>query len=119
MLRRVFVHPGLVLEVGSGTGQHAAWLPRFLPHLSWQPTDVGEALAGIRLWLAEAALPNVADPLGLDVLRWPWPVTEVDYVFSANTVHIMSWPMVEAFFCRRRAGPAAGRGFLPLRAVPS
>ena len=98
VLREVFSRPGLVLEIGSGTGQHAAWLPRFLPHLTWQPTDVADALPGIRLRLAEAALPNLAAPVELDVLDQPWPVAEVDYVFSANTVHIMSWPMVEACF---------------------
>ena len=98
VIRRVFSRPGVVLEVGSGTGQHAAWLPRFLPHLVWQPSDVAENLPGIRAWLDEAALPNVLTPVGLDVLSAPWPVTACDYVFSANTVHIMSWPMVEAFF---------------------
>ena len=98
VLRRVFRRPGLVLEVGSGTGQHAAWLPQFLPHLTWQPTDVAGNLPGIRAWLAEAALPNVVEPLVLDVSHWPWPVTDADYVFSANTAHIMSWPVVESFF---------------------
>ena len=98
VIRQVFSRPGVVLEVGSGTGQHAAWLPRFLPHLTWQPSDVAENLPGIRAWLDEAALSNVLPPLGLDVMQTPWPVMACDYVFSANTVHIMSWPMVEAFF---------------------
>jgi SAM-dependent methyltransferase len=98
VIRQVFSRPGVVLEVGSGTGQHAAWLPRFLPHLTWQPSDVAENLPGIRAWLDEAALSNVLPPLGLDVMQTPWPVMACDYVFSANTVHIMSWPMVESFF---------------------
>lgn len=98
VLERVFTGPGQVLEIGSGTGQHAAWLPRFLPHLRWQPSDVKASLPGIRQWIAESGLPNVDEPVELDVLRWPWSVTKADYVFSANTVHIMSWPMVEAFF---------------------
>ena len=98
ILQQVFVEPGRVLEIGSGTGQHAAWFPAYLPHLQWQPTEVEENLPGIRAWLAEAELDNVSAPMVLDVSRQPWPVEKADYVFSANTVHIMSWPMVEAFF---------------------
>ncbi len=98
ILQQVFVEPGKVLEVGSGTGQHATWLPGYLTHLQWQPTEVEENLPGIRAWLADAALENVLAPMVLDVSRQPWPVEQTDYVFSANTVHIMSWPMVEAFF---------------------
>ena len=81
--------PATVLEIGSGTGQHAAWLPRFLPHLQWQPSDVAAHLPGIRQWLDEAALDNVRTPLALDV-RASWPQQHYDALFSANTFHIMS-----------------------------
>lgn len=87
-----------VLEVGSGTGQHAVHFAAQMPHLVWHTSDVAEHHAGIRLWLEEAGLPNIRPPLRLDVVRDPWPELTVDAVYSANTVHIMGWPEVEAFF---------------------
>jgi cyclopropane fatty-acyl-phospholipid synthase-like methyltransferase len=87
-----------VLEIGSGTGQHAVYFATALPHLTWYTSDCVEYHAGIRLWLEEAALPNVHAPLALDVARSEWPALDVDAVFSANTAHIMHWPEVEAMF---------------------
>lgn len=98
VLRRYLDRPGTILEIGSGTGQHAVYFGAALPHLDWQPSDVPAHLPGIRLWIEEAALPNVAEPLELDVRRTPWPVQAVDGVYSANTAHIMHWPDVEAMF---------------------
>ena len=98
VLRVVLADRRRVLEVGSGTGQHAAWLPRFLPHLHWLPSDVPGNLPGIRAWVEEAALPNVEPPRALDVNQDDWGVTGVDAVFSANTVHIMHWPEVVRLF---------------------
>jgi hypothetical protein len=86
-----------VLELGSGTGQHAVHFARHLPHLRWQASDRAEMLRGIRLWLAEAALPNTPPPLALDVNE-PWPAASWDAVFTANTLHIMSWAEVERMF---------------------
>ncbi len=87
-----------VLEIGSGTGQHAVHFARALPHVTWQTSDVMEHHAGIQAWLAEAALSNVLPPLALDVRDAAWPVATVDAVYSANTAHIMSWDAVEAMF---------------------
>jgi cyclopropane fatty-acyl-phospholipid synthase-like methyltransferase len=87
-----------VLEIGSGTGQHAVYFAPELPHLVWQTADVAQHHAGIRVWLEEAALPNVLPPLALDVNQPDWPVERYDAVFSANTLHIMGWPEVEKFF---------------------
>jgi SAM-dependent methyltransferase len=112
VLRRVLTAPGLVLEVGSGTGQHAVHFARHLPHLTWQPTDVPEHLPGIGLWLDEAGLPNVLEPLALDVRQRPWPVQRADAVFSANTAHIMSWPEVQALFLGVGEVLAPGGAFL-------
>lgn len=98
VLREVFNAPGRVVEIGSGTGQHAVHFGRHLTHIQWQPTDVADNLPGIRAWLAEAGLPNVDVPLELDVDHSPWPVAEADGVFSANTAHIMGWPEVMALF---------------------
>lgn len=98
VLREVFADRRHVLEIGSGTGQHAVYFAPELPHLTWQTADVPQHNAGIRLWLAEAALPNVLAPLELDVNRTEWHSGRYDAVFSANTLHIMSWPEVERLF---------------------
>lgn len=90
--------PIKLLEVGSGTGQHAAWLAPQLPHVQWQPSDVRDNLAGVRQWLdeaqlgeaqLEAQLSNVLDPIELDV-RNHWPSGPYQAIFTANTLHIMS-----------------------------
>jgi len=86
-----------VLEVGSGTGQHAVYFAAAMPQLTWQCSDRTENLPGIRQWLDEAALPNTPAPIELDVRR-SWPAHRYDAVFSANTLHIMSWDEVTAFF---------------------
>ena len=97
-LRTFFADRRHVLEIGSGTGQHAVHFASALPHLVWQASDRAENLAGIRSWLDEAALPNTPEPLELDVVHGPWPEACFDAVFSANTLHIMAWPEVQAMF---------------------
>ena len=98
ILRLAFAEVRQVLEIGSGSGQHAVHFARHFPHLSWQPSELAENLAGIRLWLAEAALPNARLAVELDVNRQPWDVEPVDGVFTANTLHIVSWPEVQRLF---------------------
>ena len=98
VLKEVFIGRKLVLEIASGTGQHAVYFARELPHLIWQPSELAQNLAGIQAWLDEAQLPNVPAPLAIDVNDARWPVTNVDAVFNANTVHIISWPEVERMF---------------------
>jgi SAM-dependent methyltransferase len=97
ILRRVFADRRHVLEIGSGTGQHAAYFAPELTHLSWQPSDVAENLPSVRIWCEEAQTPRPLEPLELDVDR-PFPRVPADAVFSANTCHIMSWPQVERLF---------------------
>ena len=97
VLRKAFAGRRRVLEIGSGTGQHAVHFAAALPHLTWQATDRTENLAGIGLWLEEAGLPNTPPPLALDV-NGAWPAARYDAVFSANTLHIMGWPEVERMF---------------------
>jgi SAM-dependent methyltransferase len=97
-----------VLEIGSGTGQHAAYFAAHLPHLAWQPSDVADNLPGIRLWIDEARLPNLQAPLALDVNTGAWPEARYDAVFSANTAHIMSWPEVERMVARAAAALRPG-----------
>ena len=93
VLKRVLAPHTYVLEIGSGTGQHAAYFSRELPHLVWQTSDVAEHLPGIREWISSPA------PIELDVDK-DWPPLEPDAVFTANTCHIMSWPQVERMFER-------------------
>lgn len=80
-----------VLEIGSGTGQHAVHFARTLTWLRWQCSDLAPNHAGIQAWLDEARLTNLLPPIELDVARRPWPVASADAVFSANTAHILSW----------------------------
>jgi SAM-dependent methyltransferase len=87
-----------VLEIGSGTGQHAVYFAPDLPHLVWQTSDRRENHPAIRAWLDEAALPNLLPPLALDVEGDPWPDRDYDAVFSANTAHIMHEAAVIAMF---------------------
>jgi cyclopropane fatty-acyl-phospholipid synthase-like methyltransferase len=97
VLRSHFADRRRVLEIGSGTGQHAVHFAAALPHLLWQTSDLDPNLPGIRLWLEEAALPNLPPPVTLDVTD-SWPEARFDAVFTANTLHIMSWPQVRALF---------------------
>ena len=97
VLRRQFADRRNVLEVGSGTGQHAVHFAAAMPWLTWQCADLPQQLPGIRQWLDEAALPNTPPPIALDV-RGPWPSGPYDAVFCANILHIVGWPEVEAFF---------------------
>jgi len=87
-----------LLEIGSGTGQHAVYFAARLPELIWYPSDRPEHHAGIRLWLDEAGLANVRPPLSLDVTQPRWNAPAVDAVFSANTAHIMHLDEVVAMF---------------------
>jgi SAM-dependent methyltransferase len=91
VLQQWFVAPGDVLEIGSGTGQHAVYFAARLPHLTWIASDRLENHASIALWIEDARLPNLRGPLPLDVAEKPWPVAAAQYAYSANTAHIMSW----------------------------
>jgi cyclopropane fatty-acyl-phospholipid synthase-like methyltransferase len=102
VLRQYFADRREVLEIGSGTGQHAIYFAAAMPSLLWQPSDLDENLLGIRAWLEEAQLPNVLPPIMLDA-KHEWPVKQYDAVFSANTLHIMSWQEVQALFANLAA----------------
>ena len=90
ILTRAFTSSTAVLEIGSGTGQHAVHFAHALPHLIWQPSDRPENLPGIALWLEDAPSENLRAAIELDIdnpHQWP----QFDAAFSANTAHIMSW----------------------------
>ncbi len=97
VLARAFADRRHILEIGSGTGQHAVYMAPRLPHLVWQTSDLAENHAGINAWLDDEGADNIRRPLTLDVTG-PWPPGPFDGAFTANTCHIMSWPAVEAMF---------------------
>jgi len=97
VLREHFADRRQVIEIGSGTGQHAVHFAAALPQLIWQTSDVDSNLPGIRMWLQESGLPNLPPPIALDVTA-AWPDARYDAVFTANTLHIMGWPEVRALF---------------------
>ena len=94
----LFPNKGTVLEIGSGTGQHAVFFTRYLAGIHWQPTDRAENLAGLELQFATEGNPRICEPLKLDVLKDPWPEGFYAAAFSANTAHIMPWVAVQAMF---------------------
>jgi SAM-dependent methyltransferase len=96
VLRRVLQPTGTILEIASGTGEHAVHFASELPHLTWQPTDRDpEALRSISAHRASAGLPNLLAPLELDVAASAWPVERADAVVSINMVHIAPWAAAE------------------------
>ena len=98
VLRKEFAGCQSILEIGSGTGQHAAFFARELPHLFWQTSDLPDAHAGILAWIGDPQLPKIGAPIALEIGRDSWPEQRFDGVFSANTVHIMGWAEVELMF---------------------
>jgi SAM-dependent methyltransferase len=108
-LQRLLPSQGLMLEIASGTGQHAAAFSAGLPGWDWQPTEADAALLpSIRAWCA--GQPRVRPPLRLDVGALPWPAevpARVDAMFCANMIHIAPWPATRALM------QAAGRHLRP------
>lgn len=109
VLREVFTTPGVVLETGSGTGQHAAWFARHLPHLQWQPTDRAGELDSVEAWRAQARLDNLHPARVLDLLAGPWPLASARYVVSINVLHIAPAAATPRLFAgAARTLPAGG-----------
>ncbi len=98
VLRDAFANCTHVLEIGSGTGQHAVHFATAMPGIVWQPSEVAEAMPALRKRIFNEGPSNLRAPVVIDVAETPWDVRRVDGVFSANTLHIMHWPKVEAFF---------------------
>ena len=97
MLNDAFANTKHVLEIGSGSGQHAVYCSAYLPHLTWQTSDLICNHPGINQWLDEADLANLNRPIALD-LNNTWPIKSTDGIFTANTLHIVSWELVVKFF---------------------
>lgn len=96
-LKQLLPEPARLLEIGSGTGQHAVFCAHELPHIVWQPSDLAQHHRGMELWINESALDNIFMPLVLDVDQ-NWPQVDVDHVFSANTVHYIAQTSVVNMF---------------------
>lgn len=113
-LKALLPEAARVLEVGSGTGQHAAWFARHLPGVRWQPSDRTDELFGtIEGWARHEGVPSPLAPIRLDVTEESWPAGPFDAVFSANLVHIAPWSACEGLL--RGAGRCLrGGGLLVL-----
>ena len=113
VLTEALPQAGLVLEIGSGTGQHAAYFAARLPHLIWQPTDLRENFPSIEAWVAEARAPNLRAPLQLDLLAPTWPLSAAQALVCINTIHIVRWQGVENLFAgAARVLPSGGTLFV-------
>ncbi|MBS0507265.1 MAG: DUF938 domain-containing protein [Proteobacteria bacterium] len=108
VLQQAFADRRQVLEIGSGTGQHGVYFAPRLPHLVWQTSDLAENHAAIRAWHAAHPAPNLRAPLLLDLESSAWPEGAFDAVFSANTTHIVAWPLVQRLFALAGAHLPAG-----------
>ena len=92
----------MVLEIGTLTAQHICFFAEAIPLVYWIPSDLEENLPTVRAGLEDCVLPNISAPLALDAAEAPWPVAQVDGIFTANTLHIMRYEYVARFF--RNAG---------------
>lgn len=109
VLRPLLPASGLVLEVASGSGEHAVHFARALPRLDWQPSDPSaDARASIAAWRAAEGLANLRPPLALDVLAEPWPIDRADALLCINMIHISPWAATEALM--RGAGRVLASG---------
>ena len=114
VVRRALPERGLVLEIASGSGEHAVYFAAALPGLTWQPSDPDpEARASIAAYRAAMALPNVLPPLALDAAASRWPVTQADVIVAINMIHIAPWAAAEGLIAgAERLLPAGGVLFL-------
>ncbi|HLL59240.1 MAG TPA: DUF938 domain-containing protein [Allosphingosinicella sp.] len=109
VLRGVLPDEGLVLEVASGSGEHALHFARAFPHLLWQPTDADPvALRSVDAWRAGEGAPNLLAPVHLDAAADRWPVEKADAILCINMVHISPWAATEGLM--RGAGQLLGKG---------
>ncbi len=97
-LQRILTSKSTVLEIGSGTGQHAVFFANHMPHIIWQTSDLPNNHPGILLWLEDAVNHNCLPPLAIDVDDDLAPSSTYDVVYTANTLHILSWDRVVLFF---------------------
>lgn len=114
VLQRVLPRRGQVLEIASGTGQHAVFFAPIFKTLTWQPTDADpEVMASINAWIDDAGTPNIARPILLDVTNEDWPITHADAIVCCNMIHISPWQACEGLMAgARKILPKDGSLFL-------
>ena len=116
-LQMLLPQSGTVLEIGSGTGQHAAFFTQRLPGLLWQPSDREENLAGLEACFSAEGNERILPLLKLDVILDPWPGCSYDAAYSANTAHIMNWGSGDCHVCRGCDTPGDRCPVLSLRTI--
>lgn len=98
VLSRVLKNQKHVLEIGSGTGQHAVYFAKNLPFLTWQTSDLPINHAGINQWIDDYPTPNIKQPFTIDLSKVDSLAENIDAMYTANTLHIVSWPLVQKLF---------------------
>jgi len=98
ILNSAFTNQKHVLEIGSGSGQHAVYLAKNLPTITWQTSDLLINHLGINQWIDDFYIPNIKRPIVVDLAQDHPILDKVDTIFTANTLHIISWPLVQNFF---------------------
>lgn len=98
VLNSRFTQPGSVLELASGTGQHAVYMATRMPHIKWYSTDIGHNLHGASLWIKDANLENLPAPIALDIASNNWPIEYADYGFASNIMHYVSAENIAQLF---------------------
>ena len=110
VIQPLLVNASSLLEIGSGTGQHAVYFTEKLQHITWQTSDRAENIEGIKFWLSDADHERLPQPIELDVRQKDWPEITVDTIFTANTCHIMSQQCVETMMAQAgKLLPAGGQ----------
>jgi len=112
VLKQKLPQSGELLEIGSGTGQHAVLFARSFPTIIWHTSELTDMHSGIQMWLDEVQLSNLRPPVALDVLNDSWPIQKFDAIYTANTAHIMPKSAVEAMFRGAALKLKAGAPFL-------
>ena len=99
VLKNELPESGTVLEIASGSGEHALYFAGKFPALTWQPSDlVTGSLESIAAWTGESGCTNIASPIELDAASRNWPITQADAIFCCNMIHISSWSATEGLF---------------------
>ena len=119
VLTRVLPDRGTVLEIGSGSGEHAHHFSELFPHLTWQPSDPDQLnLDSILAWVDAAGRPNLRPPLSINASDVILPLDSADAVVCVNVIHISPWDATEGLMRNAALGVAAGRAAVPIRSLP-
>ena len=120
VLRDVLPREGRVLEIASGSGEHAVHFAQAFPGLTFQPTDPDpQAIASIAAWSNEAALPNIEAAMLFDASQSDWPFRDLDAILCINMIHIAPWRATQGLMRGAALSLRSGSAALSLRPVPA